>query len=122
MQVYCGEEGILVLAEILCDRRIAEVYARGALMIDALPKYGRYLKSCGNNWRPSVNKQVERIMAWICAACPVCIMRRRWPRARVSRGLAWVERGCPFCRAYARIHARSAAAPEHHHHGAAQHG
>jgi MinD superfamily P-loop ATPase len=39
VQTYCGEEGIPVLLEIPDDRRIAEAYARGALMIDALPEY-----------------------------------------------------------------------------------
>ncbi len=37
--VYCREERIPVLAEIPDDRRIAEAYSRGELMVDALPEY-----------------------------------------------------------------------------------
>lgn len=53
-----------------------------------------------------MNKHIERMLALVCVVCPVCMARRRWPRARLSRGLAWLERGCPFCRAYAAVHAR----------------
>lgn len=37
--LYCREAGIAVLAEIPEDRRIAEAYSRGELMVDALPEY-----------------------------------------------------------------------------------
>jgi MinD superfamily P-loop ATPase len=37
--VYCRETGIPVLAEIPDDRRVAEAYSRGELMVDALPEY-----------------------------------------------------------------------------------
>ena len=37
--VYCREAGIPVLAEIPDDRRVAEAYSRGELMVDALPEY-----------------------------------------------------------------------------------
>ena len=36
---YCNQEGIPILAEIPDDRRIAEAYSRGCLIIDALPEY-----------------------------------------------------------------------------------
>lgn len=36
---YCAEEGIEVLARIPEDRRIAENYAKGAAMLEALPEY-----------------------------------------------------------------------------------
>jgi MinD superfamily P-loop ATPase len=36
---YCRSEGSAVLAEIPDDRRIAESYARGEILIDALPEY-----------------------------------------------------------------------------------
>lgn len=36
---FCHAEGLPVLAEIPDDRRIAEAYARGALMVEALPQY-----------------------------------------------------------------------------------
>ncbi|MCU0605988.1 MAG: ATP-binding protein [Candidatus Edwardsbacteria bacterium] len=38
-QAYCREQGIPILAEIPDDRRIAEAYSRGELMVDALPDY-----------------------------------------------------------------------------------
>ena len=36
---FCGEQGIPILLEIPDDRRIAEAYSRGALLMDALPEY-----------------------------------------------------------------------------------
>lgn len=36
---YCRGEGIPILAEIPDDRRIAEAYARGDLLVEALPEY-----------------------------------------------------------------------------------
>jgi MinD superfamily P-loop ATPase len=36
---YCRENAITVLAEIPDDRRIAEAYSRGSLIVDALPEY-----------------------------------------------------------------------------------
>ncbi len=38
---YCAREGIPVLAQIPDDRRIAEAYSRGELLVDALPQYRR---------------------------------------------------------------------------------
>jgi len=36
---YCRDEKIPLLAEIPDDRRVAEAYSRGELMVDALPEY-----------------------------------------------------------------------------------
>jgi len=36
---YCREASIPILAEIPDDRRVAEAYSRGELMVDALPEY-----------------------------------------------------------------------------------
>ncbi len=36
---FCQKEGIPILLEIPDDRRIAEAYSRGELMVDALPEY-----------------------------------------------------------------------------------
>ena len=36
---YCRQQGIQVMLEIPDDRRIAEAYSRGVLMVDALPEY-----------------------------------------------------------------------------------
>jgi MinD superfamily P-loop ATPase len=42
---YCKEEKIPVLLEIPNDRRIAEAYSKGILMIDALPEYKSLFKN-----------------------------------------------------------------------------
>jgi MinD superfamily P-loop ATPase len=39
VHVYCIEQNIPVLLEIPDDRRIAEAYSRGQLIVDALPEY-----------------------------------------------------------------------------------
>jgi MinD superfamily P-loop ATPase len=39
VNVYCREQDIPILLEIPDDRRIAEAYSRGVLMVDALPVY-----------------------------------------------------------------------------------
>lgn len=39
VHAYCERESIPVLAEIPDDRRIAEAYSRGELIVDALPEY-----------------------------------------------------------------------------------
>jgi MinD superfamily P-loop ATPase len=39
VQVFCVQEGVPILVEIPDDRRIAEAYSRGSLIIEALPEY-----------------------------------------------------------------------------------
>jgi MinD superfamily P-loop ATPase len=39
VHVFCRQEGISILLEIPDDRRIAEAYSRGELIIEALPEY-----------------------------------------------------------------------------------
>jgi MinD superfamily P-loop ATPase len=39
VHVYCGEQNIPVLLEIPDDRRIAEAYSRGELIVESLPEY-----------------------------------------------------------------------------------
>ena len=39
VHAYCAGEGIPILLEIPDDRRIAEAYSRGELIVDALPEY-----------------------------------------------------------------------------------
>ena len=39
VHAYCGAENIPVLLEIPDDRRIAEAYSRGSLIVEALPEY-----------------------------------------------------------------------------------
>jgi MinD superfamily P-loop ATPase len=39
VHAFCREKGIPILLEIPDDRRIAEVYSRGGIVVDALPEY-----------------------------------------------------------------------------------
>jgi MinD superfamily P-loop ATPase len=39
VHAFCGDEGIPILLEIPDDRRIAEAYSRGELIVEALPEY-----------------------------------------------------------------------------------
>jgi MinD superfamily P-loop ATPase len=48
VQDYCKKQDIPVLLEIPDDRRIAEAYSRGILMVDALPEYRRLFE---NLWK-----------------------------------------------------------------------
>jgi MinD superfamily P-loop ATPase len=43
---YCEREGIEVVLEIPDDRKIAEAYSRGEMIVHALPEYGALFKSC----------------------------------------------------------------------------
>ena len=45
VQKFCQKENILTLMEIPDDRRIAENYSRGILMVDALPEYRKLFES-----------------------------------------------------------------------------
>jgi MinD superfamily P-loop ATPase len=51
VQRYCREEAIPLLAEIPDDRRIAEAYSRGELMVDALPEYRELFQGLWANVR-----------------------------------------------------------------------
>lgn len=46
---YCAKEGIRVLLEIPDDRRIAEAYSRGGMMVDALPEYAGLFRDLRRN-------------------------------------------------------------------------
>ena len=39
VQVFCAQEDVPILVEIPDDRRIAEAYSRGSLIVEALPEY-----------------------------------------------------------------------------------
>ena len=59
---YCMNEGIAVLGEIPDDRRIAEVYSRGELIVDALPEYETQFEALWANIEaqfPEPQKTVE---------------------------------------------------------------
>ena len=46
---YCEDEGLRVVLEIPDDRRVAEAYARGQLIVDALPEHARLYERLGAN-------------------------------------------------------------------------
>ena len=48
--------------------------------------------------------EIRRMLALVCAICPFCIARRRWPDSLYARIVRIVEKPCPFCRAYNKIH------------------
>ncbi len=53
--------------------------------------------------------QLDKILAGVCANCPVC----RRARQRQSGAAFWLvkrveSKSCPFCRAYERAHGRKA--------------
>jgi hypothetical protein len=43
---------------------------------------------------------VTRALAFVCALCPFCNLKRRFPRSAYAGFMRRVERGCPFCKAY----------------------
>ena len=49
VQDYCVREGIPVLLEIPDDRRIAEAYSRGQIVVEALPEYRAYFERLWRN-------------------------------------------------------------------------
>jgi MinD superfamily P-loop ATPase len=44
VHVFCGNEDIPILLEIPDDRRIAEAYSRGELIVEAMPEYRAHFK------------------------------------------------------------------------------
>ena len=52
---FCREQGVPVLLELPDDRRIAEVYSRGELVVDALPEYGSHFATLLWNIREFMN-------------------------------------------------------------------
>jgi len=51
VHAYCAREGIPTLLEIPDDRRIAEAYSRGAVIIEALPEYRAAFEGLRNHLR-----------------------------------------------------------------------
>jgi MinD superfamily P-loop ATPase len=59
VQRYCDEEGIEVILEIPDDRRIAETYSTGSMIVDALPEYRNdFLRLSENISKSKVNQKV----------------------------------------------------------------
>jgi len=53
---YCTAEGIPILMRIPFDRRIAEVYSEGGLVIEALPEYREQFRRLYQKIREEVKK------------------------------------------------------------------
>jgi MinD superfamily P-loop ATPase len=49
VHTYCREENVPILAEIPDDRRIAEAYSRGNLIVEALPEYRGLFRELADN-------------------------------------------------------------------------
>ena len=57
---YCAEENILVLLELPDDRRIAEAYSRGQIIVDALPEYRKHFEHL---WQAILQKSERKVTA-----------------------------------------------------------
>ncbi|MFZ5807488.1 MAG: ATP-binding protein [Verrucomicrobiota bacterium] len=53
---FCGKENISILLEIPDDRRIAEAYSRGELIVDALPEYRELFQQLQDNLKDKEKK------------------------------------------------------------------
>ena len=56
VEEYCAAEGIPILMRIPFDRRIAEVYSEGGLVIEALPEYREQFRGLYQRIREEVKK------------------------------------------------------------------
>jgi MinD superfamily P-loop ATPase len=56
VETYCQSEGIPILMRIPFDRRIAEVYSEGGLVIEALPEYRDQFRDLYQKIRGEVDK------------------------------------------------------------------
>lgn len=55
---------------------------------------------------------LDRALARVCEACPVCRTARRNQQGLANRFVRGVEADiCPFCRAYERVHGRKSHEP-----------
>ncbi len=60
VQDYCAKEGIDILMEIPDDRRIAEAYSRGEIMVDALPHYRILFENLLTTIRKRISEEEKR--------------------------------------------------------------
>jgi MinD superfamily P-loop ATPase len=61
---YCRQENIAVLMELPDDRRIAEVYSRGELLVESLPEYRQHFTAL-------IKKILNKSTLTACLACEV---------------------------------------------------
>lgn len=57
IHLYCAEEHIPILVEIPDDRRVAEIYSRGELIVEALPEYRRCFEDL---WQKILNLMEDK--------------------------------------------------------------
>lgn len=57
---YCADDGISVLLEIPDDRRIAEAYSRGQIIVDALPEYRKHFEHL---WQAILQESAREVTA-----------------------------------------------------------
>jgi MinD superfamily P-loop ATPase len=60
---YCQREGIGIFLEIPNDRRIAEAYSRGEMVVRVLPEYKNVFEKCWENIEDFAEKNVARLTA-----------------------------------------------------------
>jgi len=41
-----------------------------------------------------------KLMAAVCACCPMCILARKYPQGKVAKIVEKEKAHCPFCKAY----------------------
>ncbi len=47
---------------------------------------------------------MNKILAFICTLCPVCIYGRWRPESKLAKAIASYQKYCPACRAYKKLH------------------
>ena len=52
-------------------------------------------------------KMFLRVLAFVCQACPFCIVARRYPKSRFALVMGKLEKVCPFCWAYRELKSES---------------
>ena len=57
VHTFCGQKEIPILLEIPDDRRIAEAYSRGELIVDALPEYRGYFVSLWEKLKMAIERK-----------------------------------------------------------------
>ena len=57
---YCADDGIAILLEIPDDRRIAEAYSRGQIIVEALPEYRHHFERL---WQAIFQKSGQEVVA-----------------------------------------------------------
>lgn len=68
-----------------------------------------------NSAPPTTATGLDKMLAKVCALCPVCRQARKKQRGAAFKMVQTVEvHLCPFCKAYERVHGRKAHEPASH--------